>query len=223
VAIQPLGMVTVAGKYYRVTYDITFKINSVVSGANIFHLYNWNIAANPLTSSGTVTAGQTLTVHVDKYFVANTSQLAAANWLVDTRYCSGTATISNYTITEMEKIVDIASTSYTALSADTDILNDLSPFVYGSQYVITFDYSVVVSTVSVSTNMVFALKNYSAFTYLAIKTLSPTTTTTGTYTGSVVYAATASKNAGTLMKIMFRPYSGLANVTVTNLKIYKYS
>lgn len=90
------------------------------------------------------------------------------------------------------------------------------PFVYGKYYKIKFNYSVNVKT-AYAGNMVFAIQDNSAFTYKGIKFFNASTI--GIYNGSVEYTILADKNAGQTMNIMFRPYSGIADLSMENITV----
>jgi len=93
-----------------------------------------------------------------------------------------------------------------------------SPFEYLSYYRVRFDYSVNVKT-AYNGSMVFVTQDNGAFTYNTMKSFN--TSAIGTYSGSVDYTVRATKNAGALLNVLFRAYTGLADVTLTNIRVEK--
>lgn len=114
-------------------------------------------------------------------------------------------------------IIDIPLVTVNNVTNLATVFNG-SPFEYLSYYRVQFDYSVNVKT-AYNGNMVFATRDSSAFTYNAMKLFN--TSTIGIYSGSVDYTVRATKNAGTVMDVLFRPYTGIADVTLTNIKVEK--
>lgn len=114
-------------------------------------------------------------------------------------------------------IIDIPLVTVTDKTGDTNMFSG-SPFIYGSTYKITFNYSVTVKT-AYAGNMVIAIRNYSAFDYVALKSINASAL--GTYTGSISYTANALKNEGDILTVMFRAYTGLADCTLSNIKVEK--
>ena len=116
-------------------------------------------------------------------------------------------------------IIDIPVITVTDKTGNVDMFSG-SPFLYGSSYKITLDYRVTVKT-AYAGNMVIAIKNVSAFDYTAMRSINASVL--GTYTGSISYTATALKNAGDILVVMFKPYTGVADCTFSNIKVEKVS
>lgn len=115
---------------------------------------------------------------------------------------------------------------YSAYMLHTDKTTDTvgftaNPCVYQSYYRIRFDYKVTVKTLPPTNNMIFSIQNNGAFTYQLVKILLGTKDTLGIHTGSVDVTYQALKNSGTHMNFIFRPYSGVADFELTNVRVEK--
>lgn len=115
---------------------------------------------------------------------------------------------------------------YAAYLLHTDKTTDTvvfaaNPCLYQSYYRIRFDYKVTVKTLPPVNNMIFSIQNTGAFTYQLVKTLLGTKDTLGVHTGSVDVTYQALKNGGTNMNFIFRPYSGVADCELSNVRVEK--
>lgn len=110
--------------------------------------------------------------------------------------------------------------NFTDRSTDTTVFTAM-PCEYLGYYRIRFDYKVTVKTLPPTNNMIFSIQNTGAFTYMLIKTLLNTKSILGEHIGAVDFTIQATKNTGVNMNFMFRPYSGVADCELTNVRVEK--